>query len=53
MSIRSKCCVSLAGVLILMLFSGCLVQRTVMDGDVVVERKYVVKGPLPGTATGF
>jgi hypothetical protein len=44
---------SLACLLILLVSSGCVMQRTVKDGDVVVEKKYVIKGPLPGTATGF
>lgn len=53
MSIRSMCCLSLACALIALVFSGCVMQRTVKDGDVVVQKGYVVKGPLPNSLTGF
>jgi hypothetical protein len=45
MSIRVKYCVILVGAFAAFFLSGCVMQRTVKEDGVVVEKGYVVGAP--------
>ena len=46
MSIRLHSCVGVAAALLLLFLGGCVKHRTVTEGGVVVQKGYVIKGPL-------
>ena len=53
LSNRLKTCVTFVCGLLLLTTGGCVMSRTVKEDGVVVEKGYVVKGPLQNNITGF
>jgi hypothetical protein len=45
MSFRVKLCVAFVGTLVALFLGGCVMQRTVKEDGVVVEKGYVVGAP--------